>query len=106
MQSGVEAVREQFGGGAVAGRASVMAQNFHGFELLVGSYSVAHLRVSQQILNEKGALPEDGVHVYLTDTLESPNKAEEATQPMLFYKKLAEEHERARRVKADARVVV
>jgi len=46
------------------------------------------------------------VHVYLTDTLESPNKAEEATQPMLFYKKLAEEHERARRVKADARVVV
>jgi hypothetical protein len=48
LQSGVDAVREEYGAGAVPARSSVMAHNFHGFELLIGSYAVAHLRLSSR----------------------------------------------------------
>jgi hypothetical protein len=107
LQDGVSTVRERFGEGAVAGRVSAMAQRFHGFELQVGAYAVAHLRVSQQILAAGGTTPADGVHVYLTDTLESPYLAPPgyAAAP-LFTRKLADENERARRVKRDVRVLV
>ena len=57
----------------VAGYATEMAKNIHSFEILVGPYAVAHLRLSERIMEAGGSLPADGVHVYLTDTLESPN---------------------------------
>ena len=107
LRSGIESVREAYGSGAVAARASVMAQNFHGFEILIGSYSVAHLRLSQQVLEAGGALPDDGVRVFLTDTLESPHLAPPGlAHAPLFQRKLAEENERARRVKAEMPVLV
>lgn len=107
LQSGLEAVREKYGEGSLPARASVMARNFHGFELLIGSYAVAHLRASQQILEAKGELPSDGVHIYLTDTLESPHAAPPGlAHAPLFQRKLAEENERARRVKAGVPVLV
>ncbi|HEY9072873.1 MAG TPA: type ISP restriction/modification enzyme, partial [Desulfobaccales bacterium] len=49
-------------------------------------------------------LPQDGVHVYLTDTLESPYQTP-PHYPML-YKQLAEEHQRAQEVKAHVPVLV
>jgi hypothetical protein len=107
LQSGIDAVRATYGSGAVPARVSVMARGFHGFELLIGSYSVAHLRLSQQILEAGGALPDDGVHVFLTDTLESPHLAPPGlAHAPLFKRKLAEENERARRVKAGVPVLV
>jgi len=56
MARGLERVRDEYGGGNVPGRATVIASNFHGFELLVGAYSVAHLRFAQQITAAKGEL--------------------------------------------------
>jgi len=107
LRSGIESVREAYGSGAVPARASVMARNFHGFEILIGSYSVAHLRLSQQVLEAGGALPDDGVRVFLTDTLESPHLAPPGlAHAPLFQRKLAEENERARRVKAEVPVLV
>ncbi|MDA8262936.1 MAG: N-6 DNA methylase [Actinomycetota bacterium] len=105
--NGVARVRERFGPGAVGPRATLAACNFHGFELLIGPYAVAHLRFAQQTLTAGGKLPDDGVHIYLTDTLDSPH-----AEPMgqmeipLVHRKLAEEHARARRVKSDTRVLV
>ncbi len=78
--------------------ATQAARNLHAFELLVGPYAVAHLRLTQQILAEGGQMPPDGVHVYLTDTLESPLKP--LPQFPFMYKELAEEHKRAQEVKA------
>jgi hypothetical protein len=49
-------------------------------------------------------MPPDGVHVYLTDTLESPRQPPPA-YPML-YKELGEEYKRAQKVKADVPVLV
>lgn len=49
FQMGIELVREHYGEGAVAGRASKLAENLHSFEILVGPYAVAHLRMTQAI---------------------------------------------------------
>jgi Type ISP C-terminal specificity domain/N-6 DNA Methylase len=107
MQEGLRQVRQAFGQGAEAARASVMAASFFGFELLVASYVVSHLRLTQQIREAGGALPEEGTNVYLTDTLEAPHLAPQGVaHAPLFMMKLAQENERARRVKTDVRVLV
>jgi len=104
LQHGLHRVEQEKGPGMRANFATQAAQNLHAFELLVGPYAVAHLRLTQQILAERGEIPADGVHVYLTDTLESPYQPP-PTYPML-YKGLGEEYKRAQRVKADVPVLV
>ena len=106
IDEGLTNASKRFGPGDNAGRASTAASNFHGFELLVGPYAVAHLRVAQRILEYGGSLPDDGVHVYLADTLESPFVPGKGKQTSLTHKKLSEENERARRVKAEEQVLV
>ncbi|HYZ76967.1 MAG TPA: type ISP restriction/modification enzyme [Gaiellaceae bacterium] len=83
MNDGLERVRQRHGPGAVATRASIVARNFHGFELLIGSYAVARLRFSQQIAAAGGVLPEKGAHIYLADTLASANGDTDAEAPVL-----------------------
>lgn len=104
---GLSDVSQQYGGGDVEDRATTAAKNFHGFEILVGPYAVAHLRIAEQVLNARGELPGDGVHVYLTDTLDSPYVNPKGQQELaLIHKKIAAEHERARTVKESTRVLV
>jgi hypothetical protein len=104
LQHGLDCVEQDKGPGMRANFATLAARNLHAFELLVGPYAVAHLRLTQQIMTEGGEVPADGVHVYLTDTLESPHQPP-PTYPML-YKELGEEYKRAQRVKADVPVLV
>jgi len=104
LQHGLSRVEQEKGPGMRGNFATQAARNLHAFELLVGPYAVAHLRLTQQILAEGGEMPPDGVHVYLTDTLESPRQPPPA-YPML-YKELGEEYKRAQKVKADAPVLV
>lgn len=106
IDEGLASAVESYGPGEAAGRATTAAANFFGFEILVGPYAVAHLRVAQRILEKGGTLPSDGVHVYLADTLESPFAPGETKQTTLTHRKLSEENERARKVKADKRVLV
>ncbi|HET7454294.1 MAG TPA: type ISP restriction/modification enzyme [Solirubrobacterales bacterium] len=106
IDEGLTEAISRFGPGEAAGRATTAASNFHGFEILVGPYAVAHLRVAQRILERGGSLPENGVQVYLADTLESPFVPGGGKQTSLTHKKLSEESERARRVKAEERVLV
>ena len=105
FQMGRERITERQGAGAVPGRASLMARNFHAFEILVGPYAVAHLRLTQAIQDGGGEVPEDGVHVYLTDTLESPHAKTLSKLPFL-HQALADEHARAQKVKIETRVLV
>jgi len=98
MQAGLDAVEAAYGPGERAGAATRMAENIHAFELLVGPYAVAHLRLSEQVEQAGGQLPADGAHVYLTDTLESPN-ASPPGQFTLQSTALVDEHQRALRVK-------
>jgi hypothetical protein len=98
-------VEQRFGAGALPGRATGLAANTHAFEILIGPYAVAHLRLTQQVLAAGGQLPPDGAHVYLTDTLESPF-ASPPGQMTLLHKPLSDEHRRAQKVKSETRVLV
>lgn len=105
LQQGVETATGRFGIGAKGGIASQMAGNLYGFELLVGPYAVAHLRLSQAIAEAGGRSPKEGVQVYLTDTLESPHELGKA--PHSFYEApLVEEHRKARDVKRDTPIII
>lgn len=94
----------RYGEGLVAGHATTCAGNIHAFELLVGPYAVAHLRLSQALTGYGATLPKDGVRVYLTDTLESPHR--EVPPSNLYAKTLTDEHKRAAQVKKKKRVWV
>lgn len=105
LQFALGRIRDRQGPGAAAARATVAAQNMHAFEILVGPYAVAHLRLTQEIRADEGELPEDGVHVYLHDTMESPF-VDPPGQRDLYHLPLREENRRAREVKEHARVLV
>lgn len=104
VEHGLEQVAKLKGEGMRAQYATQAAQNMHAFEILVGPYAVAHLRLTQQIIGENGSVPNDGVHVYLTDTLESPN--EKPPELPMLYKPLGEEHQRSQKIKAHTPVLV
>lgn len=97
-------VEAQHGAGAVPGQATALAGNIYGFENMVGPFAVSELRVSRALQDKGAKLPADGTHVYLTDTLESPN----TPPPVLpFYlRPISEQHARALTVKARVPVIV
>lgn len=114
VKHGLEKVRARSGPGAVPARARQMAANMHGFEVLVGPYAVAHLRLTQAlegVMNDAKAAgePEEKLgkrlNIYLADTLESPNKAPPGGLD-LTHKALTQEHEAARKVKKGGDIVV
>lgn len=98
-----DAVEVRQGVGAVAERLRGLADRLHAFEVLVGPYSVAHLRISQKF-REVG-LADKATKVYLTDTLESPYNPPEFTASIM-QTQLTEERNRAQMVKKDTRVFV
>ncbi len=104
VRHGLEKVRARSGEGAVAGRAAQMAQNMHGFEVLVGPYAVAHLRLSQTLEGAGATIP-GRLKLYLADALASPNKAPPGGLD-LTHKLLVEEHEAARQVKNHGDILV
>ena len=97
-------VRDEEGKGALPGKATALASNIYGFEILVGPFAVSELRVTKTLQDWGAKLPKSGTNVYLTDTLESPH----ATPPQmgLWYKEIAEQHKRALHVKATVPVIV
>jgi hypothetical protein len=97
-------VETEEGPGAVKGGARSLAHNLHGFEWMVGPYSVAQLRISQALTKQGITLPSTGPGIYLTNTLESPHTVPPA--PPLFHRPIAQEHERALRVKESEHVLV
>jgi len=97
-------VRDEQGKGAVAGQATALANNLYGFELIVGPYAVTELRVSRALRDQGAELPKDGTHIYLTDTLESPN-AKPPILPLIL-QPIAEQHEKALLVKSNVPVIV
>ena len=97
-------VAAEEGPGAVKGGARSLTHNLHGFEWMVGPYSVAQLRISQALTKQGITLPSTGPGIYLTNTLESPHTVPPA--PPLFHKPIAQEHERALKVKESEHVLV
>lgn len=114
VKYGLEKVAMRSGKPAVPARAKQMAENMYAFEVLVGPYAVAHLRLTQAL---EGAIndaklatePEEKLskrlNIYLADTLESPNSAPPGGFD-LTHKALTQEHEAARKVKNGGDILV
>ena len=114
IKHGLQKVRKRSGVGAIPARAQQMASNMHGFEILVGPYAVAHLRLTQAL---EGAINEDTpegaekwvlanrLNIYLADTLESPNASPPGGLD-LTHRALTQEHEAARSVKNSGDILV
>jgi len=98
-----QSVRDRLGTGGVPGRIKDLSTRLNGFEILVGPYSVAHLRIAQR-LRGLGVV-DTPPRIFLTDTLESPNGLPDFTASIL-QERLTEERRRAQKVKRDTRVVV
>ena len=93
---------KRFGEGSVPAKAAELSERLFAFEVLIGPYAVAHLRLQQAYLSHGvDAKPK----VYLTDTLEAPE-----LKPLgnlgLLERPLVKEHEEAMGVKLDAPVLV
>ena len=97
------AVQQRVGPGAVAGKLRDLAERLYAFEVLVGSYSVAQLRLSRSLRN--AGVTDKTPRVYLTDTMESPNHPPQFAGSLL-QAQLKEERKRAQDVKKDVRVFV
>lgn len=92
------------GEGAVAARASVLANSLFGFEMMVGPYSVASLRLTRMLKDYGAGLPGDGVQVMLNNTLESPHQ--HIPELPLAYRPIGIEHQRAKRIKEAVPIIV
>ncbi|MCC6659551.1 MAG: N-6 DNA methylase [Phycisphaerales bacterium] len=98
---GVESAQ---GAGAVPARASALARNLHGFEIMTGPYAVSELRLSGALRDRGASVPPGGLGVYLADALESPH----VTPPVLpgYLQPIAQSHARALEVKDRKAVIV
>ncbi len=104
VEHALNRVEAEQGAGAVQGQATALAHNLYGFELMVGPYAVTELRVSRALGDRGAAIPRDGTHIYLTDTLESPHAI--PPQLPLYLKPIAEQHAKALQIKKRVPVIV
>jgi len=104
IEHALDKVEAQQGPGAVPGKATELARNLYGFEIMVGPFAVTELRVSRALQDRGAALPPEGTHVYLTDTLESPHAV--PPQVPMFLEPIAEQQVKALKVKGEVPVIV
>lgn len=100
----MEEVRKTEGVGALPARADLLGAHLYGFEIMVGPYAVAALRLTRMLDQYGGHPPADGVQVMLNNTLESPY--EKIPELPLMYQPIGLEHKRAKRVKETVPVLV
>ena len=104
IEHALSKVKSSQGAGAVPGQATTLAGNLYGFENMVGPFAVSELRISRALTDRGATLPVNGTQIYLNDTLESPH-----TKPQqfpLFFKPIADQHNRALKVKENISVIV
>jgi hypothetical protein len=97
VEHALERVKAVEGEGAVKGRAESLIKQLYGFELMVGPYAVAALRLTRAMHDRGARLPQQGVGVCLNNTLESPH--EKIPELPLLYKPIGDQHKRARAIK-------
>lgn len=92
------------GNPAPADAAEELSRRLYGFELLVGPYAVAHMRLTQQLEATGTSLADKGVNVFLTDTLTDPGVLSGDNEQSTIWEVLdniSEENRRAGLVKSD-----
>ena len=104
IEHSLNRIAQKYGPGTPKGHASQLRSNLYGFEIMVGPYAVSELRVTNA-LRDYGDSTMSGAQIYLTDTLESPNK-----QPIQGYfgpaLALSQQHVAALEIKKSVNVLV
>ena len=103
LQEAAEAIHKKSGSGAVPAGLRRLAGRLHAFEILVGPYAIAQLRLTQRLRERR--VEDRNPLVYLADTLESPNVPPNVPYSVLTGP-LTRERERAREVKSQTRIFV
>ena len=98
-------VAAPYGKGAVADAVSSVAKRLYGIELQSGPFSVAELRLSQAIREYGGSLPDEGLHLFVADTLEDPTKGSDR-QLSYTLQMIAQQREQANKVKLETPIQV
>jgi len=100
-----ERARQEMGPGAVAAEVSAFAQRMHGFELLVGPYTVAHYRMRREVAAHRGTAGH--LPIFLTDTL-APPATQAGVEPHLAFLSapIVAERQAADRVKRGTPILV
>ena len=93
----LEEIASTMGAGATSTGANMLKDLLHGFELQVGPYSVAQLRLSRALENYGASMANRGPNIFLTDTLESPDVTPQF--PSLLSRELSEQHQKALEIK-------
>jgi hypothetical protein len=108
LQQVIEHVAERVGArdgeGAVAGAVTDLATRLYGFELQMGPFAVAELRATDLLADIGATLPEKGLGLFVTDTLDDPYA--EQTQLGSGLELISRSRKRAARVKAKTKVTV
>ncbi len=97
-------VTDRDGKGAVAGAVTNLAARLYGFELQMGPFAVAELRVTDLLADVGATLPKRGLGLFVTDTLDDPYA--EQTQLGSGLQLISRSRSRAARVKAKTKVTV
>ena len=98
-----ETIAERYGLGMVKENITKLADRLEAFEILVGPYAVARLRIAQR-LHQAGATGK-AARVYLADTLTSPNTAEEFSASLLS-QAMTDDRKAAQQVKSERNITV
>lgn len=97
-------VAERDGHGAAAAAVTLLARRLYGFELQMGPFAVAELRATDLLADIGAALPERGLGMFVTDTLDDPYA--EQTQLGSGLDLISKSRSRASEVKAKTTVTV
>jgi len=104
IQRVAEQATTQEGPGAAPGAVSETIRRLAGFELQMGPYAVAELRISDLVRKYGAMLPPDGLSLFVTDTLDDPYQ--EQMQLAYTYAPLARSRREANKIKANIPVTV
>ncbi|KQR54931.1 hypothetical protein ASF88_04240 [Leifsonia sp. Leaf336] len=108
LQSIIESVQVEVeadeGHGGVADALTELASRIAGFEIQMGPYAVAELRVAELLAQADASLPPKGIKLYVTDTLDDPNA--EITQIASGLLAIANARKRANAIKRSQKVNV
>ncbi len=99
-----ETVEADEGAGSVAGVIDAAAKRLIAFEMQLGPFAVAQLRIIAELFEITGAIPKESVRMFVTNTLGNPQDDEGWIPGMLA--SIAQSRKDANKIKRDEKVTV
>ena len=103
IERAMASVEAAYGQGTLSSSAEGLLARVYGFELMVGPYAIAELRISRALRDWGATAGNGGARVFLADALESPH----ATPPQqsAFLREISEQRAQATKVKNEVPVL-